>query len=88
MAEEQKKENLPEMRYLWELKIAAQSVTEMYVSISLIGGHYVRVSVKDFLEALNEMQSLSDTYPHPKRFSFTIEAGVLWVHSSMMGKKK
>lgn len=88
MAEEQKKNTLPEFRYLWELKIAAQSVTEMYVSVSLLGGHYVKVSVKDFLETLNEMQSYGDTHPHPKRFKFTLEDDILWVHSSMMGNRR
>lgn len=88
MAEKQNNAALPALRYLWELKIAAQSVTEMYVSVSLLGGHYVKVSVKDFLETLNDMQSFGDTHPHPKRFHFTLENGVLWLHSSMMGRKK
>lgn len=70
-------------RFLWEMKIAAQSVSEVYVSLELLGGHYVKVSPKDFLDAINDMQSVSDTHPHPRRFQFTMEQDVLWVHSSM-----
>lgn len=75
-------------RFLWELKIAAQSVTDVYVSLSLLGGHYVRVAPKDFLDAINDMQAVSATHVHPKRFQFTMENSVLWVHSSMMPRKK
>lgn len=75
-------------RFLWELKIAAQSVTDVYVSLSLLGGHYVRVAPKDFLEAITDMQAVSATHVHPKRFQFTMENSILWVHSSMMPRKR
>lgn len=70
-------------RFLWEMKIAAQTVSEVYVSLELLGGHYVKISPRDFLDAINDMQSVSDTHPHPRRFQFTMEQDVLWVHSSM-----
>lgn len=73
-------------RFLWELKLAAQSVTDVYVSLSLLGGHYVRLAPKEFLDALDSMQAVSATHPHPKRFQFTMENDILWVHSSMMSK--
>lgn len=73
-------------RFLWELKLAAQSVSDVYVSLSLLGGHYVRLAPKDFLETINDMQAVSATHPHPKRFQFTMENDILWVHSSMMKK--
>lgn len=78
----------PTWRFLWELKIAAQSVTDVYVSLSLLGGHYVRVAPMDFLDAVNDMQAVSATHAHPKRFQFTMENSVLWVHSSMMPRKR
>lgn len=73
-------------RFLWEMKIATQSVSEVYVSLGLLGGHYVKISPKDFLDAINDMQSFSDTHPHPRRFQFTMERDILWVHSSMPPK--
>lgn len=75
---------VPEWRFLWELKVAAQAASDVYISVSLLGGHYVRIAAKDFLEAINDMQALGDTHGHPKRFQFTIENGILWVHASRM----
>lgn len=83
MNKEQASEPEKNWRFLWEMKIAAQSVSEVYVSLDVLGGHYVKVSAKDFLDAINDMQSVSDTYPHPRRFQFTMERDILWVHSSM-----
>lgn len=83
MNKEQAGEPEKSWRFLWEMKIAAQSVSEVYVSLGVLGGHYVKVSAKDFLDAINDMQSVSDTYPHPRRFQFTMERDILWVHSSM-----
>lgn len=88
MNAQQAEQPAPNWRFLWELKIAAQSVSEVYVSVSVLGGHYVRVSPKDFLETINDMQAVSATHPHPKRFQFTMENSILWVHSSSMPKKK
>lgn len=76
-----------EWRFLWEMKIAAQSVSDIYISTSLLGGHYVRITSKDFLEAINDMQGLGETHRHPTRFRFTIENGILWVHESQMPRK-
>lgn len=83
MNKEQASEPQKSWRFLWEMKIAAQSVSEVYVSLGVLGGHYVKISPKDFLDAINDMQSASDTYPHPRRFQFTMERDILWVHSSM-----
>lgn len=83
MNKEQAGEPEKSWRFLWEMKIAAQSVSEVYVSLGVLGGHYVKVSAKDFLDAINDMQSVSDTYPHPRRFQFTMERDILWVHSSL-----
>lgn len=88
MTEEKIPPTIPTWRYLWEMKIAAQSVSEVYVSVSVLGGHYVKIAAKDFLDAINDMQMVSDTHPHPKRFQFTLEKGVLWVHSSKMPRGK
>lgn len=88
MSEKEKKKNHENWRYLWGLKVATQSVQDVYVSVSLLGGHYVRVSREDFLIAIDNMQSVSDTHPHPKRFNFTIENRSLWIHSSMMGPRQ
>lgn len=87
MNKEQTSEPEKNWRFLWEMKIAAQSVSEIYVSLGILGGHYVKVSPKDFLGAINDMQAVSDTYPHPRRFQFTIERDILWVHSSMSPKR-
>jgi hypothetical protein len=88
MSEEEKKKKRENWRYLWGLKAAANSVQDVYVSVPLLGGHYVRVSREDFLIAIDNMESLSSTHPHPKRFNFTIENRSLWVHSSMMGHRQ
>ena len=88
MSAQEDEKPAPTWRFLWELKIAAQSVTDVYVSLSLLGGHYVRVAPKDFLDAINDMQAVSATHVHPKRFQFTMENSVLWVHSSMMPRKR
>lgn len=84
MNEQDDDRSVPEWRFLWELKIAAQSVSEVYVSLSLLAGHYVRVSSKDFLGAINDMQEMGAVHAHPRRFRFTTEKGILWVHASMM----
>jgi len=83
MNKEQPGEPEKSWRFLWEMKIAAQSVSEVYVSLDVLGGHYVKIAPKDFLDAISDMQSVSDTYPHPRRFHFTMERDILWVHSSM-----
>lgn len=88
MSKEQTNEPKNTWRFLWEMKLAAQTVSEIYVSLGLLGGHYVKVASKDFLDAVNDMQSVSDTHPHPKRFQFTMEHDVLWVHSSMPPRMK
>ena len=80
--------DVPEWRFLWELKIAAQAVSDVYISASLLGGHYVRVSSKDFLEAIGDMQALGETHGHPKQFHFTMENGILWVHASRIPKPR
>lgn len=86
MNQEQTSEPEKSWRFLWEMKIAAQSVSEVYVSIDVLGGHYVKIAPKDFLDAINDMQGVSDTHPHPRRFQFTMERDILWVHSSMPPK--
>lgn len=86
MNTEQASEPQKSWRFLWEMKIAAQSVSEVYISLDVLGGHYVKISPKDFLDAINDMQAVSDTYPHPRRFQFTMERDILWVHSSMPPK--
>lgn len=78
---------VPEWRFLWEMKVAAQSASDVYISASLLGGHYIRIAPKDFLEAINDMQTLGETHRHPKRFRFTMENGILWVHDSQMPRK-
>lgn len=88
MSRRENENNVPEWRFLWELKIAAQAVTDVYISVSLLGGHYVRVASKDFLEAIGDMQALGETHGHPKQFQFTMENGVLWVHASRMPKPR
>lgn len=88
MSDEYPREKTGNWRYLWGLKMAAQSVQDIYISVGLLGGHYVRVSREDFLISLDNMQSLADTHPHPKRFDFTIENKSLWIHSSMMGPRQ
>ncbi|MEW9617685.1 hypothetical protein AB3G45_28140 [Shinella sp. S4-D37] len=86
MSEEQTSEPQMNWRFLWEMKVAAQAVSEVYVSLGLLGGHYVKVAPKDFLDAVNDMQAVSDTHPHPRRFQFTMEHDVLWVHTAMSSK--
>ena len=86
MNKEQAGEPEKSWRFLWEMKIAAQSVSEVYVSLDILGGHYVKIAPKDFLDAINDMQAVSDTYPHPRKFVFTMERDILWVHSSMPPK--
>lgn len=88
MNDPERAESLQNWRYLWGLKVAAQSVSELYISVALLGGHYVRVSKEEFLDAINNMQAVSDSHPHPTRFNFTIENNIMWVHSSMMPVKK
>lgn len=88
MSKEQTNEPEKIWRFLWEMKLAAQTVSEVYVSLGLLGGHYVKIAPKDFLDAINDMQSVSDTHPHPRRFQFTMERDVLWVHSSMPPRMK
>lgn len=88
MSGQEDEKSTPTWRFLWELKIAAGSVADVYVSLSLFGGHYLRVDPKDFLDAINDMQAASETHIHPKRFQFTMENNVLWVHSSMMPTKR
>ena len=88
MSGQENEKPMPTWRFLWELKIAAQSVTDVYVSLSILGGHYVRVAPKDFLDAITDMQEVSGTHVHPKRFQFTMENSILWVHSSMMPMKR
>lgn len=86
MNKEQAGEPEKSWRFLWEMKIAAQSVSEVYVSLDILGGHYVKIAPKDFLDAINDMQAVSDTHPHPRKFVFTMERDILWVHSSMPPK--
>ena len=86
MSEEISSEHETNWRFLWEMKVAAQAVSEVYVSLGLLGGHYVKVAPKDFLDAVNDMQAVSDTHPHPRRFQFTMERDVLWVHTAMPSK--
>lgn len=88
MSKEPTNEPEKNWRFLWEMKIAAQTVSEVYVSLGLLGGHYVKIAPKDFLDAVNDMQTVSDTHPHPRRFQFTMERDVLWVHSSMPSRMK
>lgn len=88
MNELEKDESSQNWRYLWGLKVAVQSVSEVYVSVALLGGHYIRVSKDEFLDAINNMQAVGDTHPHPRRFNFTIENKIMWVHSSMMPLKR
>lgn len=88
MSEEQTSEPQMNWRFLWEMKVAAQAVSEVYVSLGLLGGHYVKVAPKDFLDAVNDMQAVSDTHPHPRRFQFTMERDVLWVHTAMPSKMR
>lgn len=88
MNEPEKNETLQNWRYLWGLKVAAQSVSEVYISVALLGGHYVRVSKEEFLDAIDNMQAVGNTHPHPRRFNFTIENKIMWVHSSMMPVKR
>ncbi|MCA0344944.1 MAG: hypothetical protein LCH99_35270 [Proteobacteria bacterium] len=87
MNKEQPSEQEKNWRFLWEMKIAAQSVSEVYVSLDVLGGHYVKIAPKDFLDAISDMQSVSDTHPHPRRFHFSMERDILWVHSSMPPKR-
>lgn len=86
MNQEQTSEPEKSWRFLWEMKIAAQSVSEVYVSLDVLGGHYVKIAPTDFLDAINDMQGVSDTHPHPRRFQFTMEQDILWVHSWMPPK--
>lgn len=88
MNKEQASEPEKSWRFLWEMKIAAQSVSEVYVSLDILGGHYVKIAPKDFLDAINDMQAVSDTHPHPRRFQFTMERDILWVHSSMSPNRR
>lgn len=87
MTEPENDESSKNWRYLWGLKTAAQSVSEVYISVALLGGHYVRVTTDEFLDAVNNMQSVADSHPHPRRFNFTIENNIMWVHSSVMPVK-
>lgn len=62
---------------------AAKSVSDVYIRVDIIGGHYIRVLSEDFIETTRVMRTAAPQHPHPVRFKFTVEAGVLWVHASL-----
>lgn len=66
-----------------ELKVALKSATDVYVRVDILAGHYVRVVPADFREAIRDMQAARATHPHPTRFKFTVEGGIVWVHSCL-----
>lgn len=71
---------------LQELTQAVKTVADVYVRTEVIGGHYMRVSSEDFMDALRGMRAAAPAHPRPVRFKFTIDSGIVWVHSSLEAK--
>jgi len=71
---------------LKELMQVTRTVSDVYVRVDLLGGHYMRVSSEDFLEAIKDMRAASQTHPHPVQFRFTVDSGIVWVHESLEPK--
>jgi len=69
---------------LRDLKLAVKTVADVYVRVHVLGGHYMRVSSDDFLEAIGDMQAVGAAHPYPRRYQFTVENGIVWVHAGHM----
>lgn len=83
MSDPSLEDSQPEWQPLKALVQAAKTVADVYIRVDILGGHYIRVQAEDFIEATRVMRTAAPEHPHPTRFKFTVEAGVLWVHSSL-----
>ncbi|MFC3074179.1 hypothetical protein [Shinella pollutisoli] len=81
MSEDSRREQPRTWQTLRDLKLAVRKVADVYVRVHILAGHYMRVSSEDFLEAVSDMQAAGATHPYPRRFQFTIENGIVWVHA-------
>jgi hypothetical protein len=47
----------------------------------------MRVSSDDFLEAIGDMEAVGAAHPYPRRYQFSVENGIVWVHRGRLPRK-